>query len=74
MPMTSPHFAHIYQAFEAVAARRGDHTAVIYLGTRFTYRQVADLAERLAAALIDLGATDGRKVIVTDSESLRALY
>ena len=71
MPMTSPHFAHIYQAFEAVAARRGDHTAVIYLGTRFTYRQVADLAERLAAALIDLGATDGRKVILYVPNSIQ---
>jgi long-chain acyl-CoA synthetase len=69
--MTSPHFAHIYQAFEAVAARRGDHTAVIYLGTRFTYRQVADLAERLAAALIDLGATDGRKVILYVPNSIQ---
>ncbi|MGA9236670.1 MAG: AMP-binding protein [Desulfobacterales bacterium] len=62
--MTSPHFTHIYKAFEAVAARRGDHTAVIYLGTRFSYRRVADLAERLAAALIDLGAGEGRKVIL----------
>ena len=69
--MTSPQFTHIYHAFEAVTARRGDHTAVIYLGTRFTYRQVADLAERLAAALIDLGAAEGRKVILYIPNSIQ---
>jgi long-chain acyl-CoA synthetase len=69
--MTSPRFTHIYQAFEAVADRRGDHTAVIYLGTRFSYRRVADLAERLAAALTDLGAGEGRKVILYVPNSIQ---
>ena len=69
--MTSPRFTHIYQAFATTADRRGDHTAVIYLGTRFSYRQVADLAERLAAALIDLGAADGRKVILYVPNSIQ---
>ncbi|MGD9072716.1 MAG: AMP-binding protein [Desulfobacterales bacterium] len=69
--MTSPRFTHIYQAFEAVADRRGDHTAVIYLGTRFSYRRVVDLAERLAAALIDLGAGEGRKVILYVPNSIQ---
>jgi long-chain acyl-CoA synthetase len=71
MPMPPQHFTHIYKAFEAVAARRGDHTAVIYLGTRFSYRRVADLAERLAAALIDLGAGEGRKVILYVPNSIQ---
>ena len=69
--MTSPRFTHIYQAFATIADRRGDHTAVIYLGTRFSYRQVADLAERLAAALIDLGAGEGRKVILYVPNSIQ---
>jgi len=69
--MTSPRFTHIYQAFEAVADRRDDHTAVIYLGTRFSYRRVADLAERLAAALTDLGAGEGRKVILYVPNSIQ---
>ena len=69
--MMSPRFTHIYQAFATTADRRGDHTAVIYLGTRFSYRQVADLAERLAAALIDLGAADGRKVILYVPNSIQ---
>ena len=62
--MTSPQFTHIYQAFETTAKQRGDHTAVIYLGTRFSYRRLAELAERLAAALIDLKAGEGHKVIL----------
>jgi long-chain acyl-CoA synthetase len=69
--MTSSQFTHIYQAFATTADRRGDHSAVIYLGTRFSYRQVADLAERLAAALIDLGAADGRKVILYIPNSIQ---
>lgn len=69
--MTSPRFTHIYQAFETIANRHGDHTAVIYLGTRFSYRQVFDLAERLAAALIDLGAGEGRKVILYIPNSIQ---
>jgi long-chain acyl-CoA synthetase len=69
--MTSPRFTHIYQAFATTADRRGDHTAVIYLGTRFSYRRVADLAERLAAALIDLGAAEGRKVILYVPNSIQ---
>ena len=71
MPMTSPRFTHIYQAFESAAAQRGDHTAVIYLGTRFSYRRVADLTERLAAALTDLGAGEGRKVILYIPNSIQ---
>jgi long-chain acyl-CoA synthetase len=69
--MTSSQFTHIYQAFATTADRRGDHSAVIYLGTRFSYRQVADLAECLAAALIDLGAADGRKVILYIPNSIQ---
>jgi len=69
--MTSTKYTHIYQAFATTADRRSHHAAVIYLGTRFTYRQVADLAERLAAALIDLGAADGRKVILYIPNSIQ---
>jgi len=69
--MTSTKYTHIYQAFATTADRRRHHAAVIYLGTRFTYRQVADLAERLAAALIDLDAADGRKVILYIPNSIQ---
>ncbi|MBN1106179.1 MAG: acyl--CoA ligase [Deltaproteobacteria bacterium] len=55
---------NIYAAFEAAARRRGRSTAVIYLGTRFSYLKVKDLAERFAAALLDLGVQSGERVII----------
>jgi long-chain acyl-CoA synthetase len=55
---------NIYAAFEELARRRGRNTAVIYLGTRFSYLKVKDLAERFAAALLDLGVQSGERVII----------
>ena len=55
---------NIYAAFEATAEARKNSTAIIYLGTRFSYHQVRDLAERLAAALADMGIQAGQKVLM----------
>jgi long-chain acyl-CoA synthetase len=55
---------NIYAAFEATAQRRGDHPAVIYLGTRYSYLEVKNLAERFAAALLSLGVTSGQRVML----------
>jgi long-chain acyl-CoA synthetase len=55
---------NIYAVFEATAERRRQHTAVIYLGTRYSYLQVKELAERFAAALVDLGVTGGQRVVL----------
>src|SRR5512136_2270444 len=55
---------NIYATFEATAQRRGDHPAVIYLGTRYSYFEVKNLAERFAAALLGLGVTPGQKVML----------
>ena len=55
---------NIYAAFEATAKARKNSTAIIYLGTRFSYHQVRDLAERLAAALADMGIQAGQKVLM----------
>jgi long-chain acyl-CoA synthetase len=57
-------FHTVYQTFEAVAERRGDHTAVIYLGTRYSYRTVREMACQFAAALLDLGVTPGGRVMI----------
>jgi long-chain acyl-CoA synthetase len=64
-------FNHIYQAFKSTAEAREYHTAVIYLGNRFTYRRVADMAERLAAALIDMNAGSGRKIMLYIPNSIQ---
>jgi len=62
--MTSTPFHNIFQAFDAVADRRGDHTAVIYLGTRYSYKTVREMANRFAASLLDLGVTPGERVMI----------
>ena len=55
---------NIYGTFESVAGERGRNTAVIYLGTRYSYLRVKELAERFAAALIEMGVGPGDKVII----------
>jgi long-chain acyl-CoA synthetase len=69
--METPEFNHIYQVFKSVAEARGSHTALIYLGSRFTYQWVADMAERLAAALSELQAGNGRKVMLYIPNSIQ---
>jgi len=62
--MTDLNTASIYSVFAETAERRGDHTAVIYLGSRFSYRRLRQLAEAFAAALAGLGVTRGQKVML----------
>ena len=54
----------IYSVFAETAERRGNHPAVIYLGSRFSYRRVRQLAEAFAAGLAGLGVTAGQKVML----------
>ncbi|MEW6673247.1 MAG: class I adenylate-forming enzyme family protein [Thermodesulfobacteriota bacterium] len=54
----------IYATFEKTAEKRSTATAVIYLGTRFSYNRVKDLSQRFAAALIDLGVAPRENVIM----------
>jgi long-chain acyl-CoA synthetase len=54
----------IYAVFAETAERRADHTAVIYLGSRFSYRRVRQLAEAFAAGLAGLGVAAGHKVML----------
>ena len=55
---------NIYSVFESVARRRGNHTAVIYLGTRFSYGTLRKMAESLASALVEQGVTPGQRVMI----------
>lgn len=54
----------IYDNFAAVAERRGDHTAVFFLGTRYSYNEIRSSADSFAAALTDMGVTAGHKVML----------
>jgi long-chain acyl-CoA synthetase len=61
----------IYSVFAETAERRGDHPAVIYLGSRFSYRRVKQLAEAFATALAGLGVTAGQRVMLYIPNSIQ---
>ncbi|MEW6334007.1 MAG: class I adenylate-forming enzyme family protein [Thermodesulfobacteriota bacterium] len=54
----------IFDLFAQTAARRADATAVIYLGTRYSYRLLEEMTRIFAAALCGLGIAPGQKVIL----------
>ena len=66
-----PQHQNIYAAFESVAEKRGDHAAVIYLGTRFSYARVKRLAEAFAAALLDKGFEAGQRAAIYVPNSIQ---
>jgi len=55
---------NIFEAIASAAKEHGDKTAVVYLGTRFTYNAVLRLAENFAASLRDAGVAEGDRVIL----------
>jgi long-chain acyl-CoA synthetase len=57
-------FQNIFEAFSTAATRFGDKTAVIYLGTRFSYRKLLALAENFAGSLRGQGIQEGERVIL----------
>jgi long-chain acyl-CoA synthetase len=62
--MTKAPERDIYSTFADTARRRPRHPAVIYLGNRFSYRRIKDLADRFAAALNGLEIGPGQKVMM----------
>ena len=57
-------FKNIYEAFAAASIAFGNKTAVIYLGTRFSYNTIMRFAEDFAASLCDQGVEEGERVIL----------
>jgi long-chain acyl-CoA synthetase len=62
---------NIFAAFAETAAQRKNDTAVVYLGTRFSYRRVKDMAESFAAGLSHAGLTAGQKIIIYIPNSIQ---
>ncbi len=62
--MTGSNPNSIASVFFAAAAKRTEKTAVIYLGTSFSYGRVIELATRFASALSRLGVGPGCKVVL----------
>ncbi|MFQ6118153.1 MAG: AMP-binding protein, partial [Candidatus Bipolaricaulia bacterium] len=50
--------------FEAMCRKYPDRTAVVYLGTTFSYSKLEELIERFAAGLSRLGVKEGDKVLM----------
>ena len=69
--MTDSHERNIFSIFADTARRRSEHPAIIYLGNRFSYRRVKDLAERFAASLNEIGVEPGQKVMLYIPNSIQ---
>ena len=57
-------FQNIYEAFAAASAKFPSKTAVVYLGTRFSYSRIVKLAENFAASLFEQGIREEEKGIL----------
>ena len=55
---------NIFETFAASASKNGNKTAVIYLGTRFSYKTVLRLSENFAASLKAAGVEPGERIIL----------
>ncbi len=62
---------NIYATFAETADQRKSRTAVVYLGTRFSYEQVKEMAERFAGALSHAGLRAGQKIIIYVPNSIQ---
>ena len=69
--MTTSHERNIFSIFADTAGRRREHPAIIYLGNRFSYGRVKDLAERFAASLNELGVEPCQKVMMYIPNSIQ---
>jgi len=54
----------IIDQFRQTAETYGNHTAVIYLGTRYSYRRLDQMSRSFAAALTKLGLGQGQRVMI----------
>ncbi len=71
LPMEKRPENSIYSTFANTAERCKHNTAVVYLGTCFSYQELEDMAGRFAAALTDMGLTAGQKIIIYIPNSIQ---
>ena len=69
--MTQSQSKTIPAAFLEVAARQGDKTAISYLGTSYSYRDLEELSGRFAAGLAARGIGPESKVIIYMPNSIQ---
>ena len=54
----------ITDQFRQTVEAYGNHTAIIYLGTRYSYRRLDEMSRRFATALTGLGLKQGQRVMI----------
>jgi len=69
--MTELKHPNIFKAFSALAEKYPEKTAVVFLGTEFTYRSVQELSERFAGALAALGLKKGDRIVMYIPNSIQ---
>lgn len=69
--MASLQLHSIFEAFASTTALYPDKIAVSFLGTRYTYRRLLGLSEKLAAGLAALGLTCGDRIIMYIPNSIQ---
>ncbi len=62
--MTALSSETIVEAFEKQAEKHPDKTAIIFLGTEFSYSEIGESIKRFAAALYEMGVREGEKMII----------
>ena len=61
----------VFARFEAIVKRYPGKIAVVYLGEKFSYRRLKELADRFAAGLAEMGVKPGDKVILYISNCIQ---
>ncbi len=67
----SPKHPSIFKSFSALAAAYPHKAAASFLGTTYTYSDLLDLAERLAAGLASLGISKGDRIVMYIPNSIQ---
>lgn len=62
-----------FTRFEEACVTYPDNTAIVFLGDKFTYRELKDKVDRFATALTGLGIKKGDRLIVYLSNSVQLI-
>lgn len=62
--MSHPSPETIVEAFERQVQKHPDKTAIVFLGTAFSYAEIGEYVKRFASALYALGVQEGEKLII----------
>lgn len=69
--MSGSNASNIFSAFKAIAGKHANKTAVVFLGTSYTYGRLLDLAERFASALSAMGLEKGDRIVMYIPNSIQ---